>query len=87
MAQGLLVAAPVRWIKEIHIKLALEDPETGRRYQALGWGRGTNWSDQVRQMGLGQGTRVDVAFRVRRNLHPDFGGLELEIVALRIARN
>ncbi len=87
MAQGLLVAAPVRWLKEIHIKLALEDPETGRRYPALGWGRGTNWSDQVRQMGLQQGTAVDVAFRVRRNLHPDFGGLELEIAALRAALN
>ncbi len=85
MASGLRLVAPVRLLKEIHIKLVLEDPETGRRYQALGWGRGTNWPDQVQQMGLEQGVMIDVAFRIRRNLHPDFGGLELELTALRLA--
>ena len=87
LASGLRLASPVRLLKQTHIRLALEDPETERRYQAVGWGRGTSWSDQVQRMGLQRGALVDVAFRVRRNLHPDFGGLELEIAALRLAAN
>jgi single-stranded-DNA-specific exonuclease len=34
------------------------------------------------ELGLTQGSRIDVAYRIRENLHPDFGGLEIEIAGL-----
>jgi single-stranded-DNA-specific exonuclease len=38
----------------------------------------------VRTFGLDQGSRIDLAYRLRMNEHPEFGGLELEIVDLRL---
>jgi single-stranded-DNA-specific exonuclease len=35
--------------------------------------------------GWAQGDSLDLAYRMRRNWHPDFGGWELEIIALRSA--
>jgi single-stranded-DNA-specific exonuclease len=79
-----LVEAP-KLLKQVHLKVLLEDPATGARRYALAWGRGAGWGETVERLGLRQGSMVDLAFRLRRNLHPDFGGLELEIAALRPA--
>jgi len=35
---------------------------------------------------LEQGSLVDVAYRIRENDHPDFGGLEVEIMGMEPAR-
>jgi single-stranded-DNA-specific exonuclease len=37
------------------------------------------------ELGLEQGSLIDVAYRIRENDHPDFGGLEIEIMGLRPA--
>jgi single-stranded-DNA-specific exonuclease len=39
----------------------------------------------VRTLALDAGSRIDLAYRLRMNEHPDFGGLELEVVDLRIS--
>ena len=37
------------------------------------------------ELRLEQGSRIDVAYRIRENDHPDFGGLEIEILGMRSA--
>jgi len=85
LAQKLSLVEAPRLLKQVHLKLLLEDPATGARRSALAWGRGAGWAGPIAQMGLRQGSLVDVAYRLRRNLHPEFGGLELEIAALRLS--
>jgi len=46
--------------------------------RAVGW----NLSGLVAELSLAQGSAVDVAYRIRENDHPDFGGLEIEIMGL-----
>ncbi len=84
LAWDLRLAAPVRIIAERHLGLQVEDPETGRRFRATAWTRRCNWVERARAEGWGQGSRLDLAFRLRRNWHPEFGGWELEIVAAQI---
>jgi single-stranded-DNA-specific exonuclease len=43
----------------------------------------TRWAERVHALGLDEGSRIDPAYHLRMNEHPDFGGLELEIVDLR----
>jgi single-stranded-DNA-specific exonuclease len=49
--------------------------------RAVGW----NLADRAAQLQLAQGSLIDIAYRIRENDHPDFGGLEIEIVGLEIA--
>ena len=37
------------------------------------------------ELRLEQGSLIDVAYRIRENDHPDFGGLEIEIAGIRSA--
>ncbi len=87
LSADLALAYPPKLLKEMHLRLTLEDPASRRRISAVAWGRGEGWAPRIQQLQLQQGSRVDVAFRLRRNLHPDFGGLELEIVDLRPGSN
>ncbi len=48
------------------------------RIRAVGW----DMAFRAQQLGLAQGSCVDVAYRIRENDHPDFGGLEIEIAGL-----
>jgi single-stranded-DNA-specific exonuclease len=36
---------------------------------------------------LAAGTLVDVAYRIRENDHPEFGGLEIEIAGIELSAN
>jgi single-stranded-DNA-specific exonuclease len=49
--------------------------------------RGVGWSlaERAMELRLEQGSRIDVAYRIRENDHPDFGGLEIEIMGLQLA--
>lgn len=49
--------------------------------RAVGW----NMAERTVELRLEQGSRVDVAYRIRENDHPDFGGLEIEMIGLRPA--
>jgi single-stranded-DNA-specific exonuclease len=82
IARAVRLAAPPRIMKERHIRLALADGPEGRNISALGW----NWAERVAQMDLAAGSTINLAYRLRRNEHPDFGGLELEIAAIETAQ-
>jgi single-stranded-DNA-specific exonuclease len=49
--------------------------------RAVGW----DWADRAAALKLTQGSRIDIAYRIRENDHPEFGGLEIEIAGLRAA--
>ncbi len=50
--------------------------------RAVGW----NLAERAAQLRLDQGSLIDVAYRIRENDHPDFGGLEIEIMGIELAR-
>lgn len=81
IARKVRVAAPPRLIKEKHIRLQLSHGSRTSSFPALGW----NWAQRVEAMGVQEGSYVDVAYKLRENEHPEFGGLELEIAGLKIA--
>jgi single-stranded-DNA-specific exonuclease len=37
------------------------------------------------QLGLEQGTLINLAYRIRENEHPEYGGLEAEIAGIELA--
>jgi single-stranded-DNA-specific exonuclease len=81
IARNVRVTAPPRVMKERHISLQVTASDDGPRLRALGW----NWAERMQAMQLTEGAVVDLAYRIRENEHPDFGGLELEIAGLQLA--
>jgi single-stranded-DNA-specific exonuclease len=77
IARNLVLDGPPQVMKEEHIRMRLRDDQTVMK--ALGW----RWAERARALNLDTGSRIDLAYRLRMNEHPDFGGLELEIVDLR----
>jgi single-stranded-DNA-specific exonuclease len=47
--------------------------------RAVGW----NLAEHAMELRLEPGSRIDVAYRIRENDHPEFGGLEIEILGMR----
>ena len=85
VTHGVVLAAPVRLIKEKHICLELQMEGSPARLSALGWSRKVDWPVRCAEMGIGKDSRVDAAYRLRAKSNPQFPGLELELVDLRIA--
>ena len=89
-----LLAAP-RLLKERHLRLELAhdaadpsgsaapqiQPGTSGAMRAVGW----NMAERAAELGLAQGSLIDLAYRIRENDHPDFGGLEVEIAGIELA--
>ncbi len=86
VSYGVRLAAPLKVIKERHLRISVEDPD-GASFGGMAWSRRANWAAQAQNEGWTEGKLLDLAFRVRRNWHPDFGGWELDIVAIRSALN
>jgi single-stranded-DNA-specific exonuclease len=91
-----LVAAP-RIMKERHIRLELKQElkqelnqdllqdsalshSPGASMRAVGW----DLAARAATLGLRAGSLVDLAYRIRENDHPEFGGLEVEIAGIRM---
>jgi single-stranded-DNA-specific exonuclease len=70
-------------VKERHLRVSVEDGDDGVRFGGMAWGRRTNWAELAEAEGWSENDHMDVAYRLRENLHPDFGGWELEILCLR----
>ncbi len=85
VSRSVCLCKPPRAVKERHLRVSLEDPDDGSSLGGMAWGRRTNWVELAQQEGWAQGDRMDVAFRLHENLHPDFGGWEMEILGLRRA--
>jgi single-stranded-DNA-specific exonuclease len=79
IARNLILDTPPQIMKDEHIRMRLRDDQTVMK--VLGW----RWAERVRTLALDAGSRIDLAYRLRMNEHPDFGGLELEVVDLRIS--
>jgi single-stranded-DNA-specific exonuclease len=74
-----IVSAP-RIMKERHLRLELSH-ENGAATRAIGW----HMAERLAELGLMQGSRIDIAYRIRENIHPDYGGLEVELAGIRPA--
>ena len=83
VTRGARLLNPPRILAERHLRLSLEDHDATGRYSGVAWGRRTSWAQQSRQQNWSPGDHFDVAYHLRRNWHPDFGGWELEIIALK----
>jgi single-stranded-DNA-specific exonuclease len=81
VARNAVVVTAPRFMKERHLRLELAQDEVSAGIRAVGW----DMAARAAELEIAQGSRVDVAYRVRENLHPDFGGLEVEIAGLRPA--
>jgi single-stranded-DNA-specific exonuclease len=82
VARGVRMMLPPRILKEKHIKLRVAgagaEGNGSRAIDALGW----RMAERFAEPPLLAGDRVDIAFRVEENSHPDFGGLQLVLCDL-----
>jgi single-stranded-DNA-specific exonuclease len=78
-----------RIMKERHLRLELAQdsvqprPLTGSSgaLRAVGW----NLAARAASLSLVQGSLIDLAYRIRENEHPEYGGLEAEIAGIELA--
>jgi len=90
VARNVRLLSPLRVMKERHIRLELaqESPQSSslspKAYgiRAVGWGM----AFRAAELGLVQGTCIDLAYRIRENDHPEYGGIEVEIAGMELAR-
>jgi single-stranded-DNA-specific exonuclease len=87
LTRGLTLAGPPRIIKEKHICLPLGQTADGRPLSAMGWSRPgrPTWPQRIAGLPLASGAAIDLVFRLRENTHPQYGGLQLELVDLQTA--
>jgi single-stranded-DNA-specific exonuclease len=90
LARTMQLTAPVRLMKEKHIRLELRSttlplnssPTIGSApVRAVGW----NMARRAQELNLEHGSVIDVAYRVRENDHPQYGGLQIEIAGIVLA--
>jgi single-stranded-DNA-specific exonuclease len=82
VARRVRVASMPRLMKDRHIRLELaQDGTSGGVMRCVGW----DWAGRCTALELTAGSVIDVAYRIRENDHPDFGGIEIEIAGLQPA--
>ncbi|MGP8175387.1 MAG: single-stranded-DNA-specific exonuclease RecJ [Terracidiphilus sp.] len=95
VARGARLLAGPRILKDRHIRLelaqelaqtlahepVLASPSSAVR--AVGW----ELAGRAAALGLAQGSLIDLAYRIRENDHPEYGGLEVEIAGIEMARD
>jgi single-stranded-DNA-specific exonuclease len=81
VAQNVRVASSPRFIKDKHIRLQLAQGPRASTFPAIGW----HWAERIRSMSIEQNSILHLAYKLRENDHPEFGGLELEICDIEIA--
>jgi single-stranded-DNA-specific exonuclease len=83
-----LLSSP-RVMKERHLRLELAQDSIQPRPRpgASGALRAIGWDQAARAgaLGLAQGSLIDLAYRIRENQHPEYGGLEAEIAGIEMA--
>lgn len=81
LAENIRIASAPRIMKEKHIRLQLALDRGARMISAVGW----NLAETLATLNLRQDSHIDLLYKVRKNDHPTYGGIELEIVSLRPA--
>jgi single-stranded-DNA-specific exonuclease len=76
--RGARLMHPPRVLKEKHIKLRVgsangDGKNTGRPLDVLAW----RMAERFQASPMVAGDRLDLAFTLEENTHPDFGGLQL----------
>jgi single-stranded-DNA-specific exonuclease len=78
-SNGVSLLMPPKVIKEKHIKLRVNQKmHSGKNsysYEAMGW----RMAERVKTDPLAPGDRLDIAYTLTMNEHPDYGGLELTL--------
>jgi len=89
LARDLRLAAPVRLMKEKHIRLELISPsksgQSGPPHLAPAYAVGWNLARRSHELGLQQGSEINMAYRIRENDHPQYGGIQIEIAGIELA--
>jgi single-stranded-DNA-specific exonuclease len=85
VSRGVRLSTALKVVKERHLRVTVEDVGDGKSFGGMAWSRRTDWAAKAEKDGWSRGDLVDVAFRLRRNWHPTYGGWELEIVGIRLA--
>jgi single-stranded-DNA-specific exonuclease len=88
VARNAHLMAPLRVMKERHIRLDLAQGLSPSASQGISFGaiRAVGWDMAFRaaELGLHEGSRIDLAYRIRENDHPDYGGIEVEIAGMEL---
>jgi len=88
VARNARLLTPPRLMKERHIRLELAQQAPPGQPAAVSGSSGSiravGWDLAARAAALGlvKGSLIDIAYRIRENTHPDFGGLEVEIAGI-----
>jgi single-stranded-DNA-specific exonuclease len=80
VARGVRLTCAPRVMKEKHVRLELAQGAATMR--AVGW----QLAGRAAEMELREGSLIDVAYRIRENEHPEYGGIEIEIVGMETAK-
>jgi single-stranded-DNA-specific exonuclease len=84
LARKARLLGPPRLMKERHIRLELaQETQAGSSstIRAVGWGL----ADRAAMLNLREGSLIDLAYRIRENDHPEYGGLEVDIAGIELA--
>ncbi|MGD0681394.1 MAG: single-stranded-DNA-specific exonuclease RecJ [Terracidiphilus sp.] len=89
VARRVRLLSPPRIMKERHLRLELAQdsvqppplPGASGALRAVGW----HLAARAIRLGLAQGSLIDLAYRIRENEHPEYGGLEAEIAGIELA--
>ncbi len=86
MTRGVTLASPVRFIKEKHVCLEVEQfsPNAKTRFSAVGWSRAVDWRARVEALALQPGSTLDIAYRITQSRHEHYAGLQLELAGLQL---
>jgi single-stranded-DNA-specific exonuclease len=87
VARKARLLAPPRIMKDRHVRLELaQEPVlsgSSSAIRAIGW----DLAAHAAEISLGKGSLIDLAYRIRENDHPEFGGLEVEIAGMRLSQD
>ncbi len=81
VARNVRLLAPRRIMKDRHVRLELSPAAAQSApciVRAVGWGM----AFRAAELRLEQGSHIDIAYRIRENDHPEFGGIEVEIAGM-----
>jgi len=86
VAQNVRISSAPRFIRDRqgnnrHVRLQLAQGPRAITFPAVGW----HWAERVRSLDLQQDSIIHLAYKLRENEHPEFGGLELEIADIETA--